>query len=82
MAGEKTVGRGSFDCSSVLFRLRLIRDQRFRIGHTSFGMTQGAIVSALQIDARNKNVLLDFGDGLIDWVSQQTIRSCFDREIG
>lgn len=72
---------GSSDCSSALFRLRLIHDQRFRVGQTSFGMAEGSVVSVLQIDEYAKKVLLDFGDGLIDWVSRQTVRSCFDKVI-
>jgi hypothetical protein len=72
---------GSSDCSSALFRLRLIHDQRFRVGQTSFDMAEGSVVSVLQIDEYNKKVLLDFGGGLIDWVSRQTVRGCFNKVI-
>lgn len=71
----------AFDCSSALFKLRLIHDQRFRVGQTSFDMAEGSVVSVLQIDEYDKKVLVDFGGGLIDWVSRQTVRSCFDKVI-
>jgi hypothetical protein len=44
-------------------------------------MAEGSVVSVLQIDEYNKKVLLDFGGGLIDWVSRQTVRGCFNKVI-
>mgnify|MGYP001217388286 FL=1 len=67
---------GSSDGSSVLFRLRLIHDQRFRVGQTSFDMAEGSIVSVMQVDPIESRFLIDFGDGLIDWVSFERAR-CF-----
>lgn len=68
----------AFDCSSALFRLRLIHDQRFRVGQTSFEMAEGSVVSVVQVDPVEGRLLVDFGDGLIDWISRQRAR-CFDK---
>lgn len=69
---------GTSDCSSASFRLRLIHDQRFRVGQTSFEMAEGSVVSVVQVDPVESRLLVDFGDGLIDWISRQTAR-CFDK---
>lgn len=69
---------GTSDCSSALFRLRLIHDQRFRVGQTSFEMAEGSVVSVVQVDRVESRLLVDFGDGLIDWISRERAR-CFDK---
>ena len=71
---------GSSDCSSALFRLRLIHDRRFRVGQTSFEMAEGSVVSVVQVDPIESRFLVDFGDGLIDWINRETAR-CFDKVI-
>lgn len=80
MNKPKTDGR-DFDashCSSALFRLRLIHDQRFRVGQTSFELVEGSVVSVVQVDPVESRLLVDFGDGLIDWISRERAR-CFDK---
>lgn len=80
MDSKKDAGRdfGSSDCSSALFRLRLIHDQRFRVGQTSFELAEGSVVSVVQVDPVESRLLVDFGDGLIDWISRERAR-CFDK---
>ena len=78
MSKENVEDFGASDCSSALFRLRLIHDQRFRVGQTSFEMAEGSVVSVVQVDPVESRLLVDFGDGLIDWISRERAR-CFDK---
>lgn len=78
MSKENVEDFGASDCSSALFRLRLIHDQRFRVGQTSFDMAEGSVVSVVQVDPVESRLLVDFGDGLIDWISRERAR-CFDK---
>lgn len=60
-------------------KLRLRHNQRFVVGSTSFEMAEGAIVELKQFDAINNKMLIDFGDGVIDWVSRNVVRVNFDK---
>ena len=60
-------------------KLRLRHNQRFVVGLTSFEMVKGTTVELKQLDAINNKMLIDFGDGLIDWVSRNVVRVNFDR---
>jgi hypothetical protein len=65
----------------VPFRVRLIHHQRFQAGGTAFTLQAGTIVTVRQHDRANGKVLVDFGDCLVDWISQVTLQSCFNRVV-
>lgn len=65
----------------VPFRLRLIGARWFQAGSTAFTLSAGAIVTVKQVDRTLGKVLIDFGDGQIDWLSQVTVRSYFDKVL-
>jgi hypothetical protein len=65
----------------VPFRVRLIHHERFQAGGTAFTLQAGTIVTVRQHDRANGKVLVDFGDCLVDWISQVTLQSCFNRVV-
>lgn len=58
-------------------KYKLIYSRRFLCGSTSFECKAGTIVVVKQVDKNNKKVLIDFGNGLIDWFFEGTIDRCF-----
>lgn len=58
--------------------LRLKAERSFRAGGTVFTLSKGALVDVQQVDYRNRKYLLNFGGGLVDWVSKVAVDQDFD----
>ena len=57
---------------------KLTKDARFIVGVTSFGMSEGATVEVKQLDKDYGKVLVDFGGGYIDWMSDFKFNNLFN----
>lgn len=60
-----------FECDAVLLKLK--DESRFICGATSFGVPAGKIVELRQTDPRTKQVLLNFGHGMLDWFPESVL---------
>ena len=55
----------------------LKRDGRYICGVTSFGISSGHKVEVKQVDSEYRKVLVDFGDGMIDWFHYSIVEDKF-----
>jgi len=61
-------------------KIVLRNEKRFRCGTTTFGCRAGAVVLIRQRDEVYGKVLLDFGNGLIDWFNESILEK-FDELV-
>ena len=57
----------------------LKKDGRYTCGVTSFGVAAGHKVEVKQVDGEYRKVLVDFGDGMIDWFHDSIVEDKFIR---
>ena len=55
----------------------LKKDGRYTCGVTSFGVAAGHHVEVKQVDSEYRKVLVDFGDGMIDWFHYSIVEDKF-----
>ncbi len=60
-------------------RMRLKENKQVFAANAVFFLKKGAIVEVKQFDEVNKKVLLDFGNGWVDWFHRQILRDYFEK---
>jgi hypothetical protein len=74
----KTIDFDIRDEFNATMTLKLKNDRSFCAGSTVFTLSKGALVDVQQVDNRNRKYLVNFGEGLVDWVSKATVDQDFE----
>lgn len=56
-----------------------MRDARYMTARSSFEINTGHVVTIQQVDRDTQKVLVDFGDGDMDWFSNHIIQRSFKK---
>jgi hypothetical protein len=76
---RKGIGCGMNNTNAPsLGEYRLTRQNRFRVGYSAFDLQKGGIVNVTQYDGKNQSILVDFGGGDRDWLSESLIGDLFE----
>jgi hypothetical protein len=75
---SKTIDFDVRDEFNATMTLKLKDERSFRAGVTVFTLCKGALVDVQQVDHRNRKYLINFGDGLVDWVSKAVVDQDFE----
>lgn len=55
------------------------KDARFRVGCSSFGLCESAVIEVTQLDFKHQKVLIKFSAGSVEWF-HYTILGLFEKE--
>jgi hypothetical protein len=66
------------DERQAIMILKLKAFRSFRAGVSVFSLCAGTLVDVQQVDHRNRKYLINFGGGLVDWVSKAVIDQDFE----
>ncbi len=55
------------------------RDFAVTVGVTSFVLMEGSVVHVIQLDSTYNKVLVDYGVGMMDWMSASLFHNVFDK---
>lgn len=75
---SKTIDFDVRDKWNAPMTLKLKEERPFRAGVTVFTLCKGSLVDVQQVDHRNRKYLINFGGGLVDWVSKDVVYQDFE----